>query len=77
VVNGQRSAAITTNGSGAATSVHPAGIEKQLPALVAKVDPVLAPVLPADDEPEVPAGQRVERAGHTGAPVPIMRIGCS
>src|SRR4029077_3786409 len=31
VVNGQRSAAITTNGSGAATSVHPAGIENNCP----------------------------------------------
>ncbi len=37
----------------------------------------LAPVLPVDDELEVPAGQRVERVGHTGASVPIMPIGCS
>jgi hypothetical protein len=41
------------------------------------VDPVLTPVLPVDDELEVPPGQRVERVRHTGTPVPIMRIGCS
>jgi hypothetical protein len=41
------------------------------------VDPVLAPVLPVDDELEVPAGQRVERVGHTGTSVPIMGIRCS
>jgi hypothetical protein len=77
VVNGQRPAATTTNGSGAPTSVHPAGIENSCPPLVAKVDPVLTPVLPVDDELEVPAGHRVERVRHTDAAVPIMRTGCS
>ena len=55
----------------------PSWHREQLPALVAKVDPVLAPVLPVDDELEVPAGQRVERMGHTDTSVPIMRIRCS
>ena len=50
---------------------------EQLPVLVVQVDPVLAPVLAAGDELEVPAGQRVERVGHPDAPVPIVRIGCS
>ena len=76
-MNGQRPAAITTNGSAAATSVQPAGSGEQLPVLVVQVDPVLAPVLAVGDELEVPAMQRVERVRHPDATVPIVRIGCS
>ena len=76
-MNGQRPAAITTNGSAAAASVHPAGSENSSPVLVMQVDPVLAPVLAMRDELEVPAGQRVERVRHPDTPVPIVRIGCS
>ena len=77
MVNGHRPAAITTNGSAAATSVHPGWQREQLPVRVVQVDPVLAPVLPVGDELEVPAGQRVERVRHPDASVPIVRIGCS
>ena len=76
-MNGQRPAVITTNGSAAATSVHPAGSEEQMPVLVVQVDPVLAPVLAVRDELEVPAAQRVERVRHPDASVPIERIRCS
>jgi hypothetical protein len=37
---------------------------EQLPVLVVQVDPVLTPVLPVCDEPEVAAIQLVERVGH-------------
>jgi len=53
----------------------PSRQREQLPVLVVQVDPVLAPVLAAGDELEVPAGQRVERVRHPDAPVPIMRTG--
>ena len=77
MVNGHRPAAITTNGSAAATSVHACWQREQLPVLVVQVDPVLAPVLAAGDELEVPAGKRVERVRHPDPAVPIVRIGCS
>ena len=50
---------------------------EQLPVLVAKVDPVLAPVLAAGDELEVPAAQGMERVRHPDTLVPIVRIRCS
>jgi hypothetical protein len=50
---------------------------EQLPVLVVQVNPVLAPVLAAGDELEVPAVKRVERVRHPDAPVPIVRTGCS
>ena len=55
----------------------PSRQREQLPALIAQVDPVLTPVLPVNDELEVPPAQRVEQVRHTDTPVPIMRIGCS
>ena len=76
-MNGHRPAAITTNGSAAAASVHPAGSENSCPSSSCKQNPVLTPVLAVLDELEVPPGQRVERVRHPDTPVPIMRIGCS
>ncbi len=58
--------------------VSPPGWQReQPPVLVVQVDPVLAPVLPADDEPEVLAAQGMERVRHPDALIPIVRIGCS
>ena len=74
-MNGHRPAAITTNGS-AAADVGPACRQReQLPVLVVQVDPVLAPVLPIDNELEVPAGQRMERVRHPDTSVPISGSG--
>jgi len=50
---------------------------EQRPVLVMQVDPVLAPVLAAGDELEVPAIKRVKRVHHPDTPVPIVRIRCS
>ena len=77
MVNGHRPAAITTNGSAAATSVHPAGSENSCPFSSCKWNSVLAPVLAVGDELEVLAAQGMERMRHPDATVPIMRIGCS
>ena len=77
MVNGHRAAAITTNGSAAATSVHAAGSENSCPVSSCRWTRFLAPVLPVGDELEVPAMQRVERVRLPDAPVPIVRIRCS
>ena len=41
------------------------------------MNPVLTPVLPVDDELEVPARQRMEPVRHPDTSVPITWIGCS
>jgi hypothetical protein len=76
-VNGHRPTATTTNGSAAATSVHPAGSENSCPVLIVQLDPVLILVLPVGDELKVAARQRVDQVRHTDMPVPIARIGCT
>jgi hypothetical protein len=77
VLNGALPAATTTNGSAGTASVHAADSENSCPFSSCKWDPVLAPVLPAGDELEVPAAQGMERVRHPDAPVPIVRIGRS
>ena len=64
MVNGQRPAATTTNGSDR-RRIGPASRQReQLPVLVTQMDPVLTPVLPMDDELELPAIQRMEPVRH-------------
>jgi len=38
---------------------------------------ILAPVVPVDDELELPAIQGMEPVGHTNAIMPIVGTGCS
>ena len=77
MVNGQRPAATTTNGSTGRDIGPPRRQGEQLAVLVVQVDPVLAPVLPVRDELEVPAEQRMEPVCHPHTSVPIVQIGCS
>ena len=57
MVNGAPPAAIPRTGR--AHHVGPTGWQReQTPVLVVQVDPVLAPVLPVDDELEILAAQR-------------------
>ena len=77
MVNGHRPAAITTNGSAAATSVHPAGNENSCPFSSCRQTRSSPQFWREATNSKVASGQRVEWVHHPDAPVPIVEIGCS